>query len=311
MMIDVRALFERQKSYPNPDARDAFERLVGLDEHKEKLRKILALLVYRSGLTAWSERHHPGTSHILDAVLRRPPLVILAGDVGSGKTALAESIGDAVARDANIEVTLLPLSLAARGQGRIGEMTQLISAAFDHTVKEATSLISGNDVRGAVILLVDEADALAQSRATAEMHHEDVSGVNAFIRGIDRLSTGRLPAAVIMCTNRYDALDPAVKRRAAEILTFTRPGEEQRRLLLGRIFAQLNFQPHEIEAMVSATGPRNGHPGFTYSDLVQRLIPAIVLDAYPERPIKPARAVELAQQMQPTAPFQAAESRRM
>jgi AAA+ superfamily predicted ATPase len=114
-----------------------------------------------------------------------------------------------------------------------------------------------------------------------------------------------------MCTNRYDALDPAVKRRAAEILTFTRPGEEQRRLLLGRIFAQLNFQPHEIEAMVSATGPRNGHPGFTYSDLVQRLIPAIVLDAYPERPIKPARAVELAQQMQPTAPFQAAESRRM
>jgi AAA+ superfamily predicted ATPase len=190
-------------------------------------------------------------------------------------------------------------------------MTQLISAAFDHTVKEATSLISGSDVRGAVILLVDEADALAQSRATAEMHHEDVSGVNAFIRGIDRLSTGRLPAAVIMCTNRYDALDPAVKRRAAEILTFTRPGEEQRRLLLGRIFAQLNFQPHEIEAMVSATGPRNGYPGFTYSDLVQRLIPAIVLDAYPERPIKPARAVELAQQMQPTAPFQAAESRRM
>ena len=59
------------------------------------------------------------------------------------------------------------------------------------------------------------------------MHHEDVSGVNAFIRGIDRLSNRRLPAAVIMCTNRYESLDPAVKRRAAEILTFHRPDDVQ------------------------------------------------------------------------------------
>ena len=55
------------------------------------------------------------------------------------------------------------------------------------------------------------------------MHHEDRAGVNAFIRGVDRLSNGQLPAAVIMCTNRLGALDPAVKRRAADILTFARP----------------------------------------------------------------------------------------
>lgn len=303
MTIDVQALFERQKVYPNPEARDAFDRLIGLDEHKEKLRKILALLVYPHGLTTWCEKYHPGSTPLLDAVLRRPPLVILAGDVGSGKTALAETIGDAVARDTSIEVTLLPLSLAARGQGRIGEMTQLISAAFDYTLKEANSVVSGNTVRGAVILLVDEADALAQSRATAEMHHEDVSGVNAFIRGIDRLSNRRVPAAVIMCTNRYGSLDPAVKRRAAEILTFDRPGTEQRRLVLEHKFAELGFQPSEIEAIVAATGPHDGTLGFTYSDLVQRLLPAIVLDAYPERPIDPARALQIAEEMEPTAPF--------
>lgn len=303
MMIDIQVLFERQKSYPNPEARDAFIRLVGLDEHKEKLRKILALLVYPTGLKAWGEKYHPGATLLLDTVLRRPPLVVLAGDVGSGKTALAETIGDALARDTRIEVILLPLSLAARGQGRIGEMTQLISAAFDHTLKEANSMISGKEVRGAVILLVDEADALAQSRATADMHHEDVSGVNAFIRGIDRLSNGRLPAAVIMCTNRYEALDPAVKRRAAEILTFDRPGEEQRRLVLQQKFTELGFQPNEIDAIVLATGPRNGLPGFTYSDLVQRLLPAIVLDAYPQRAINAGRALQIAEQMEPTAPF--------
>src|SRR5689334_7999978 len=270
MMIDVQALFERQMVYPNPDARDSFDRLVGLDDQKDRLRKMLTLLVHPRALTRWSERYHPDGRGLLDTVLNRPPLVILAGDVGSGKTELAETIGDAVARDAGIEVILLPLSLAARGQGRIGEMTQLISAAFDFTVKEATAMVKGNNVEGAVILLVDEADALAQSRATAEMHHEDVSGVNAFIRGIDRLSNRRLPAAVIMCTNRYEALDPAVQRRAAEILRFERPKEEQRRFVLETKLSELGFGSQDIDALVAATGPRNGVPyGFAYSDLIQ------------------------------------------
>ena len=311
MMIDVQALFERQMVYPNPDARELFDRLVGLDDQKDRLRKMLTLLVHPRTLTRWGEKYHAGVTHLLDTVLGRPPLVILAGDVGSGKTALAESIGDAVARDAMIEVTLLPLSLAARGQGRIGEMTQLISAAFDYTVKEATAMMKGTNVEGAVILLVDEADALAQSRATAEMHHEDVSGVNAFIRGIDRLSNRRLPAAVIMCTNRYEALDPAVQRRAAEILKFERPKEEQRRFVLESKLGDLGFGSQDIEALVAATGPRNGVPyGFAYSDLIQRLIPAIVLDAYPESAVQPARAIAIAEQMEPTAPFSAYERQR-
>lgn len=70
------------------------------------------------------------------------------------------------------------------------------------------------------MLLIDEADALAQSRENAQMHHEDRAGVNAFIRGIDRIANQKLPAAVLMCTNRLKALDPAVQRRAAEVLTF-------------------------------------------------------------------------------------------
>jgi AAA+ superfamily predicted ATPase len=199
---------------------------------------------------------------------------------------------------------LLPLSLAARGKGKVGEMTQLISAAFDFTVKEANTLASKEGGHaGAVILLVDEADALAQSRETAEMHHEDVSGVNAFIRGIDRLANGRLPAAVIMCTNRYEALDPAVKRRAAELLLFERPDAAARRNLLAPRLGELGFGEAELDAIVEATGPRNGGVGFTYSDLTQRLIPAIVLDAYPDRAIKPERAIAIAQALQPTPPF--------
>lgn len=305
-MIDVQALFERQLVYPNPAAKERLDRLVGLDSHKDKLSKVLALLVNPAGLRRWGEVHHPGASRLLDTVLHRPPLVILSGDVGSGKTELAETIGDAVARQEGIEVTLLPLSLSARGKGKVGEMTQLISAAFDFTVKEAHAVASrhrNEGAQGAVILLVDEADALAQSRETAEMHHEDVSGVNAFIRGIDRLANGRLPAAVIMCTNRFEALDPAVRRRAAELLTFGRPEEEGRRRLLEPRLGELGFAPDQVEAIVQATGPRNGAPGFTYSDLTQRLLPGIVLDAYPNKAIDPERALAVTREMRPTPPF--------
>jgi AAA+ superfamily predicted ATPase len=301
-MIDVQSLFERKLAYPHPSMRDRLDRLVGLDDHKSRLTKILGLLVNPAGLQAWAQQHHSGAELLIDTVLHRPPLVILAGDVGSGKTELAESIGDAVARQESIEVMLLPLSLAARGQGKVGEMTQLLSAAFDYTVREAYKLRHEAKTPGAVILLVDEADTLAQTRES-EMHHEDRSGVNAFIRGVDRLANERLPAAVIMCTNRYQSLDPAVKRRCAELLRFGRPGVEGRRELLEPRLSALGFEPAAVEAIIDATGPRNGGPGFTYSDLTQRLIPGIVLDAYPSKPIRPERAIAIAREMQPTPVF--------
>lgn len=299
-------LFERRIEYPDPEQQARLSRLVGLDDQIAHLTKILALLVNPAGLRAWGEQHHPGATELLNAVLRRPPLVVLAGDVGSGKTELAETIGDAVARQERIEITLLPLSLSSRGQGRVGEMTQLISAAFDHTLDFANKLknVSG-PARGAAILLVDEADALAQSREAAQMHHEDRAGVNAFIRGIDRIANSQAPAAVIMCTNRLSALDPAIKRRAADILSFSRPNEEQRLVALCEPLKELGLSASHISGIVAATGSRAGREyGFTFSDLRQRLLPAIVLDAYPDRAVSGERALAIAKAMIPTPPFQ-------
>lgn len=299
-------LFERRQNYPDPLARQRLAALVGLDDHKQRLMKILGLLINPEGLRKWAQSHHPQLNGSLNSILRRPPLVVLAGDVGSGKTELAETIGDEVARRENIDVTLFPLSLATRGQGRVGEMTQLISAAFDHTVTEASKLkAASGKSRGGIILLVDEADALAQSREAAQMHHEDRAGVNAFIRGVDRIGNGSLPAAVIMCTNRLGALDPALRRRAAEILQFQRPDDAQRRALLGKSLGELGFSATQIEQMVAATGPKAGVPyGYTFSDLTQRLLPSIILDAYPTKAVTAARAIEIAKTVVPTPPFQ-------
>lgn len=302
--IDVAALFERRISYPDPGAKRRLDRLVGIDDNKVRLSKILGLLVNRTGLEKWASTHHPEAQLLLETVTRRPPLVILAGDVGSGKTELAETIGDMVARAEGIDITLLPLSLASRGQGMVGQMTTLLTAAFDYTANQAAKLKASGRSRGAIILLVDEADALAQSRESAQMHHEDRSGVNAFIRGIDRLANEQLPAAVIMCTNRLSALDPAVRRRAADLLAFDRPDDARRREILAPRLKPLGFSDTEIESMISLTGSPDKHkPGFTFSDLTQRLLPAIVLDAYPEHAVMPKRALEIAREMVPTPPF--------
>lgn len=304
--VNIDELFERRITYPDFAARDRLSALVGLDEQKARLMKILALLINPIGLETWARKYHPKMNGLLKTILRRPPLVVLAGDVGSGKTELAETIGDAVARQEGIDVTLFPLSLSTRGQGRVGEMTQLLSAAFDHAVTEATKLKGGSSkARGGVILLVDEADALAQSRENAQMHHEDRAGVNAFIRGVDRIAKTTGPAAVIMCTNRLGALDPAIKRRAADILLFQRPDDIKRRALLAGPLGELGFTTPQIEQLVAATGAHRDRPyGFTFSDLTQRLLPAIVLDAYPGKAVQPTRALEIATRIVPTPPFQ-------
>jgi ATPase family associated with various cellular activities (AAA) len=156
-------------TYPDADAKERLALLVGLEDHKARLIKILSLLVNPASLESWARKHHPGANGVLNVMLRRPPLVVLAGDVGAGKSELVETIADAVARQEKIDITLFPMSLSTRGQGRVGEMTQLLATAFDYTVNEATKLKSTSaKARGAVILLVDEADALAQSREAAQ-----------------------------------------------------------------------------------------------------------------------------------------------
>jgi hypothetical protein len=298
-------LFDRRLTYPDTGARRRLARLVGIDTAKDHLTKLLGILVNPSGLEAWFAKYHPAAPVLTDLVESRPPLVLLAGDVGTGKTELAETVADSVARQEEIDITLYPLSLATRGSGKVGEMTSLLSAAFDATFQQAKKLKgSSKKSRGAVILLIDEADAIAQSRESAQMHHEDRAGVNAVIRGINILAEQRLPAAVIMCTNRLESIDPAVLRRAAGVFEFTRPNEEQRTAVLSTPLSEVGFTKTQIADIVKRTGAIPGRKyAYTYSDLTQRFLPSLVLDAYPSQGISFKQACDLLDVIRPTPPF--------
>lgn len=303
--ISLNEIFEHILNYPDIDAQERFNRLMGLDDKKNSLSKLLGAMINPLGVKNWINKYYPNANNVLETILRRPPLIVLSGDVGSGKTELAETIGDLVARQEKIEITLLPLSLSTRGQGRVGEMTQLISAAFDYTIEEAKKLKSSSDKnRGGIILLIDEADALAQSRESNQMHHEDKAGVNAFIRGIDRIASSKVPVVVIMCTNRLDAIDPAIRRRSADIIKFERPNEEQRKYVLELNLKPLGFSDQQIDELVEATGPKNKDSiGYSFSDITQRLLPTIIFESYPSRSINTSDAINIAKRIIPTPQF--------
>jgi AAA+ superfamily predicted ATPase len=299
-------LFDAVDPLPDDAARARYEQLVGLDDVKEHLVKESELLLDRDALLTWSAKQHGGEIAAVQAFSERRPLFVFAGDVGTGKTELAETFGDAVARDAKIDVLLFRLSLAARGTGAVGEMTKLISSAFAAVETEIPAPKGKPSIAG--ILLIDEADALAQSRAMAQMHHEDRAGVNALIRRIDRVSAQRRPVITVLCTNRLAALDPAVRRRAADEFEFERPDEEQRTAVLTAALDGTGISSEQIQDLARLTGPTDGHDyGYTYSDLRMRLIPAAVLAAFPHQPLTYETVAEVLREQPPTSPFDAAE----
>ena len=184
-------------------------------------------------------------------------------------------------------------------------MTQLLAVAFDEVRRVASGPRDreGNPT-SATILLIDEADALAQSRETSQMHHEDCAGVNALIRGINSLSEHRLPVLVVLATNRLGAIDPAVRRRAAATFIFERPDDNQRRAAITQLLDGTTPTDREVDELVRATGPSMERPyGYTYSDLYQRLVPAGVLAAFPDKALNTALLREVATTIEPTPPF--------
>jgi AAA+ superfamily predicted ATPase len=306
MTEGIEGLFARTEEFPNPAAQARLAALVGLDETRDRLVSDAVVLLDPTFVNDWSTRVHGELIPAVTALRDRTPMFIFAGDVGVGKTELAEVLGQAISREADMDVTLYPLSLTARGRGAVGEMTTLLTRAFERVSKDfARTRRPDGRATAMGVLLVDEADALAQSRELVQMHHEDRAGVNALLRGIDGMRADQLPVLTILCTNRLEAIDPAVQRRAAAIQVFERPTLEQRAALLARLLTGTKLQPGDIDDLARATGDAAGRSyGYTYSDLRQRLVPEITLTAYRQgTAIDMTIALEVIARTSPTRPF--------
>jgi len=288
------ALFEAEIPLPDRHLASQARRLVGFARRYERMHQDLRLLIDREGLESWSAKQYRTRIALLDSLLDRYPLVVFYGDVGTGKTATAEAAANALAKDLGKDAMLFKLSTRVRGSGNVGEMSTLINRAFDVVTKEAgKSKLS--------FLIIDEADSLAASRSTHQSHHEDKVAVNTLIQKIDdvRRFSGRV--LVILCTNRYEALDPAILRRAAYHEEFRRPDDAERREILEIDCAGLDFAPSIFDEIVKLTGPESSHGlGYTFSDIRTRLLPEALAQAYPMRKITREDLVTAVARVAPT-----------
>ena len=288
------ALFELEVALPDPRLKLQAERLVGFKARYDRMHQVLQLLIDKDGLEAWSKKHYHARIPLLDSLLDRYPLVVFHGDVGTGKTATAEAASNALAKELGKDAMLFKLSTRVRGSGNVGEMSTLINQAFEIITKEAGKAKLS-------FLIIDEADSLAANRSGNQSHHEDKVAVNTLIQKIDdvRRFNGRI--LVIFCTNRYEALDPAILRRASYVEEFHRPDDKERREILSMDCQGLGLNSATIDELVKMTGPHGQHQfGYTFSDIRTRLLPEALAQAYPSRKINHEDLTEAIKKVSPS-----------
>ena len=292
-------LFDEEIELPSRRVKARLAALLGLDKTKATLVKRTTILLDPGALREWSHLHYGCVLPIVHGLTGQAPLFVFAGDVGTGKSTLAETFAQQVADDRSIKISVLRLSLRTRGSGTVGEMTRLLGEAFDEVISRGRDLSKGQ----ALVVVIDEADALAQSRELPQMHHEDRAGVNALIRGIDSVAAEALPIVIVMCTNRLGALDPAVRRRAAAEFDFTRPDVGTRRELFSMALEGCGISAKDLDHLAFLTGEDDRGYGHTYSDLRHRVLPAAVLNAFPETKLTADLLMKAIEANPPTPPF--------
>lgn len=150
------SIFDSETPLPSDALAARESTLLGFDARYDRVHDQLRLLLNVGELAEWNQEHHGGKLAICDLVADQYPLVIFYGDVGTGKTAMAECIANKLVIESRAEDSILfKLSNCVRGGGMVGEMGTLIAEAFRKVVEAA-----GKSRRS--ILIIDEGDSLGR-----------------------------------------------------------------------------------------------------------------------------------------------------
>ncbi|MHB9124573.1 MAG: AAA family ATPase [Armatimonadota bacterium] len=176
-------------------------------------------------------------AHLFEAVgsPAKPGGIILAGPPGTGKTLLARAVAGECG--AHLEVVSGPELL----NPYVGATEQGLREVFARAAKHAPSII-----------LFDEIDSIAPSRATADAHHQQ-SMVAQLLTLLDGLES-RTGVSVLATTNRPESIDPALRRpgRFDQVVWMRLPDERGRAAILGRYLMPLKLDSSiDVEALAA------------------------------------------------------------
>ena len=154
----------------------------------------------------------------------RPSGIILAGPPGTGKTLLARAVAGECG--AHLEVVSGPELLSPY----VGATEQALREVFERAAKHAPSVI-----------LFDEIDSIAPSRATADAYHQQsmVAQLLALLDGLE----SRAGVFALATTNRPKAIDAALRRpgRFDRVVWMKLPDVDGRTAILRRYLKPLRL----------------------------------------------------------------------
>ncbi|MHB1462513.1 MAG: AAA family ATPase [Armatimonadota bacterium] len=167
-------------------------------------------------------------AHMFEAVgvSAKPSGVILAGPPGTGKTLLARAVAGQCG--AHLEIVSGPELLSPY----VGATEQALREVFERASRNTPSLI-----------LFDELDSIAPSRATADAHHQQtlVAQLLTLLDGIE----GRSGISVLATTNRPKSIDAALRRpgRFDQVVMMRLPNVHGRSAILRHYLKPLKLDP--------------------------------------------------------------------
>lgn len=281
-----------ESKHPNDAAKYSYDNLVAIEGQKAALLGMLRFFFDTGLVGKWHKKHHHSKLKFLDNIISGTPLIILAGDVGCGKTALANCIATPLAKLLDRRVFCFETPSNIRGAGRVGEISNRITEAFT----QAKAKVKGDNIG---ILIIDEADDLATDREQNQAHHEDRAGLNVLVKQIDSVSREKTNLAVLLVTNRLKVLDPAIIRRATQIITFTRPDAIGRKQVFQFLLSGADLPEKDIDELVKASERKDRR--YSFSDLIQKVGRQAILKAIEEdRPFDNKILLEVLEVVEPS-----------
>jgi len=292
--MEESSVFDNAVELPDADFKQKGVGLIGFEQRFQQVFNNLRQLLAPQELEAWSMKHHHKLLPAIVSLASRHPLIILEGDAGTGKTISAEVIADRMTRELKKDGVFIRLSTRVRGQGLHGQMAQLVNDAFAQLKKLAGK-------QKLAFLLIDEADAIATTRSTEQMHQEEKAAVNTLIQKIDETRELKGRSIVFLSTNHLRLLDEAIVRRAALVMKFERPQNEERQELFKQELDGVTLTPKQLVELAALTGPEaNNGITYSYSDLRLRLIPSAIAQVCPDGPLTFAALKDAINSTQPS-----------